>query len=150
REAESGGSRRQSAGLTNSQRIEATRSGEQAKLCKAQYLHGRSRRKSDRHKREGECVIPGEIWWFALRLPSSRGEGKNHQKSAAGICRLRKRLKAQTGNTGVGQQISMRVREAEAYASKAGAEVDGRNLSRAVIGAETRTATGGETKPEAA
>src|SRR5712671_4015743 len=44
----------------------------------------------------------------------------------------------------------MRVREAEAYASKANAEVDGRNLSRAVSGAETRPATGGETKPEAA
>ena len=44
----------------------------------------------------------------------------------------------------------MRVREAEAYASKAGAEVDGRNPSRAASGAETRTATGGETKPEAA
>jgi RNA-directed DNA polymerase len=44
----------------------------------------------------------------------------------------------------------MRDREAEAYASKASAEGDGRNLSRAVIGAETRTATGGETKPEAA
>ena len=44
----------------------------------------------------------------------------------------------------------MRVREAEAYASKASAEVDGRNLSKAGIGAETRTATGGETKPEAA
>jgi len=44
----------------------------------------------------------------------------------------------------------MRVREAEAYASKASAEIDGRNLSRAVSGAEVRTATGGETKPEAA
>jgi RNA-directed DNA polymerase len=44
----------------------------------------------------------------------------------------------------------MRVREAEAYASKANAEVDGRNPSRAVIGAETRSATGGETKAEAA
>ena len=44
----------------------------------------------------------------------------------------------------------MRVNEAEAYESKAGAEVDGRNLSRVVSGAETRTATGGETKPEAA
>lgn len=44
----------------------------------------------------------------------------------------------------------MRVREAEAYASKAGGEVDGRNLSRAASGAEARTATGGETKPEAA
>jgi RNA-directed DNA polymerase len=44
----------------------------------------------------------------------------------------------------------MRDREAEAYASKASAEGDGRNLSRAGEGAETRTATGGETKPEAA
>ena len=44
----------------------------------------------------------------------------------------------------------MRVREAEAYASKASAEVDGRNLSRTGSGAEARTATGGETKPEAA
>lgn len=44
----------------------------------------------------------------------------------------------------------MRDREAEAYASKAGTEVDGRKLSRAVTGAETRTATDGETKPEAA
>jgi RNA-directed DNA polymerase len=44
----------------------------------------------------------------------------------------------------------MRDREAEAYASKASAEGDGRNLSRAVNGVETRTATGGETKPEAA
>jgi len=44
----------------------------------------------------------------------------------------------------------MRVREAEAYASKAGGEIDGQNLSRAVSGAEARTGTGGETKPEAA
>ena len=44
----------------------------------------------------------------------------------------------------------MRVREAEAYASKASAEVDGRNLSRAATGAEAGTATVGETKPEAA
>ena len=44
----------------------------------------------------------------------------------------------------------MRVREAEAYRSKARADVDGRNLSRAVMGGEARTATGGETKPEAA
>ena len=44
----------------------------------------------------------------------------------------------------------MRVIEAEAYVSKADAEVDGRNLSRAVAGAEARTATGGETRPEAA
>jgi RNA-directed DNA polymerase len=44
----------------------------------------------------------------------------------------------------------MRGREAEAYASKASAEVDGRNLSRDAYGAEARAATVGETKPEAA
>jgi hypothetical protein len=49
------------------------------------------RRKSDRDKREGECVIPGEIWWFALGLPSSRGEGTSHQKSAAAIIAPRER-----------------------------------------------------------
>jgi len=44
----------------------------------------------------------------------------------------------------------MRVREAEAYGSKTGAERDRRNLSRSASGAEARTATDGETKPEAA
>jgi hypothetical protein len=49
------------------------------------------RRKSDRDKRESECVIPGEVWWFAFGLPSSRGEGMNHQKSAAAILASRER-----------------------------------------------------------
>ena len=49
------------------------------------------RRRSDRDKREGECVIPGEVWWFASGLPSSRGDGKSHQKSAAAIVASRKR-----------------------------------------------------------
>jgi hypothetical protein len=61
REVESGGSRRQSAGLTNRKRIEAAQWGEQANLCEARFLHGTLRRRSDRQKREGECVIPGEI-----------------------------------------------------------------------------------------
>jgi hypothetical protein len=50
------------------------------------------RRISDRDKREGECVIPGEIWWFALVLPSSRGEGMSHQKSAAAILCAEQRI----------------------------------------------------------
>jgi hypothetical protein len=29
-------------------------------------LHGTLRRISDRHKREGACAIPGEIWRSAL------------------------------------------------------------------------------------
>jgi hypothetical protein len=32
-----------------------------AKSIEARYLHGTARRKSDRHKREGECAIPGEV-----------------------------------------------------------------------------------------
>jgi len=44
----------------------------------------------------------------------------------------------------------MRADEAEAYASRAGAEGDGRNPSRAAIGAEAGTAAVGRTKPEAA
>jgi len=44
----------------------------------------------------------------------------------------------------------MRVKEAEAYASRASVEGEGRNPSWAVSGAEVRSATDGETKPEAA
>ena len=61
-DCESGGSCRQSAGLTNRKRIEAAQRGEQAIICEARYLHGTLRRRSDRHKREGACAIPGEIW----------------------------------------------------------------------------------------
>ena len=60
-DCESEGSRRQSAGLTNRKRIEAAQRGETAHIVKARYLHGTLRRRSDRHKREGECAIPGEI-----------------------------------------------------------------------------------------
>jgi len=41
--------------------MEATHWGEVAEITKARYLHGTMRRRSDRHKREGGCVIPGEI-----------------------------------------------------------------------------------------
>ncbi len=43
----------------------------------------------------------------------------------------------------------MRADEAEAYASRARAEGEGRNLSRAVVGAEAGTVAVGQTKPEA-
>ena len=39
--------------------------GEQAQICEAQFLHGALRRRSDGHKRDSECVIPGEIWQSA-------------------------------------------------------------------------------------
>ena len=44
----------------------------------------------------------------------------------------------------------MRAEEAEAHASAAGAEGDGRNLSWAATGAEAGAAAAGEPKPEAA
>ncbi len=40
---------------------EACQGGEAANLVKARYLSGTLTRISDRHKREGGCVIPGEI-----------------------------------------------------------------------------------------
>jgi hypothetical protein len=45
--------------------MEAALRGEAAHIVKARYLHGTQRRRSDRHKREGECAIPGEIWLTA-------------------------------------------------------------------------------------
>ena len=56
-----------------------------AKFTEAQYLHRTLRRISDRHKREGGCVIPGEIWCSALELATSRGVARGHQKSAEAI-----------------------------------------------------------------
>jgi hypothetical protein len=73
REVGSGGSCGQSAGLTNRKRIEATHRGEMAKIIKARYLHGTVRRRSDRHKRDGECAIPGEIWRRAAVLRGPEG-----------------------------------------------------------------------------
>jgi len=85
REVGSGGSCRQSAGLTNRKRIEATHRGETAENVKAQYLHGTVLRRSDRHKREGECVLPGEIWERAARLRGSKDPRMRFQKSAEAI-----------------------------------------------------------------
>ena len=59
--------------------------GETANIVKARNLHGKRRRRSDGHKREGRCEIPGEIWSFATVLPVSKGAGRNGQKSAEGI-----------------------------------------------------------------
>ena len=56
-----------------------------AQFIKARNLHGTMRRISDRHKREGGCVIPGEIWCSALELATSRGVAMGHQKSAEAI-----------------------------------------------------------------
>ena len=53
--------------------MEATLRGEAANIVKAQFLHGTQRRRSDRHKREGECAIPGEI-------SGSAREGYRHRE----------------------------------------------------------------------
>jgi hypothetical protein len=58
---ESEGSRRQSAGPTNRNRIEASKLDEKAIIFKVQYLYGKLERICGGHKREGECAIPGEI-----------------------------------------------------------------------------------------
>jgi hypothetical protein len=65
--------------------MEAAQWGEQANLCEARFLHGTLRRRSDRHKREGECVIPGEIWRSARVLLTSRDVRKDRQKSSEAI-----------------------------------------------------------------
>jgi hypothetical protein len=50
-------------------------------------LYGTLIRISARHKREGGCAIPGEIWPGVgrVRLPRSQGNGMRGQKSAEGI-----------------------------------------------------------------
>ena len=82
---ESEGSRRQSAGLTNRKPIEAITLDEKAHIFKVQYLHGKRERRSDRHKREGECALPGEILSFAIKLLRLEGRGISGKKSAEGI-----------------------------------------------------------------
>ena len=71
REVESEGSRRQSAGLTNRNRIEAAMLDEKAIIFKVQYLYGKHGRRCGRYKREGECALPGEV--CLLRQKSADG-----------------------------------------------------------------------------
>ena len=53
--------------------------------CKVRYVYGTRSSRSDVHKREGACAIPGEIWPGAARLAASKGDGMRGQKSAEGI-----------------------------------------------------------------
>jgi hypothetical protein len=46
---------------------------ERANIFKVQYLSGKCRRRCDGHKREGRCVLPGEICQSAGRLLWPRG-----------------------------------------------------------------------------
>jgi len=68
----------------------------ESNIFKVQYLYGRHGRKCSGHKRESECALPGEICLSAEGLPSSRGDGKERQKSAEGIVGLPTGLKART------------------------------------------------------
>ena len=58
---------------------------EKANISKVQYLHGKHGRRCGRHKREGECALPGEILSFAVKLPHSKEYGMNDKRSAEGI-----------------------------------------------------------------
>ena len=67
-----------------------------SEIIKAQNLYGTLRRKSDRHKREGRCVIPGEICMGAIVLPVPQGAGRLMQKSAEAIVGARACSKGRT------------------------------------------------------
>ena len=115
----SGGSCGQSAGLTNRKRIEATHRGEMAKIIKARYLHGTVRRRSDRHKRERECAIPGEIWRCAAVLRRSRGVRRHRQKSAEAIVCAEQRVD-QEGSSPSDAQMRSVISKSGGNASLAG------------------------------
>ena len=65
---ESEGSRRQNAGPTNRNHIEADVPGEESINSKALNLSGKHGRRCGGHKREGKCALPGEVCMFAARL----------------------------------------------------------------------------------
>ena len=72
---ESEGSRRQNAGPTNRNHIEADVLGEKAIRFKARILSGKHGRRCGGHKREGKCALPGEI------CPEQRAEvSRGHSK----------------------------------------------------------------------
>ena len=64
---ESEGSRRQNAGPTNRNHIEADMLGEESIISKARYLSGKHGRRCGGYKREGKCALPGEVCIFAYQ-----------------------------------------------------------------------------------
>ena len=78
---ESEGSRRQNAGPTNRNHIEADMLGEKANRFKAQILSGKHGRRCGGHKREGKCALPGEI------CPEQRAEVSRGQSKPGVSCR---------------------------------------------------------------
>ena len=86
---ESEGSRRQNAGSTNRNHIEADVLGEKANTFKAQNLFGKHGRRCGGHKREGKCALPGEISGVAIKLAPPQGGdddagevSRNHSRSS--------------------------------------------------------------------
>ncbi len=69
---------------------------EKSIIFKVRYLYGKYGRRCGRHKREGECALPGEVCRPAIVLPTSRGVGMGGQKSAEGIVGASTALKART------------------------------------------------------
>ena len=90
------GSRRQTAGPTNRNRIEADARDKEANISKVQNLSGTRGRIYGGHKRESECALPGEICSAAVGLPLPRGKGKAGQKSAEAIVGPSTGLKGRT------------------------------------------------------
>ncbi|MFA4916763.1 MAG: hypothetical protein WC560_08850, partial [Syntrophales bacterium] len=60
--------RRQSAGPTNRNHIEADMLDEESIISKVQILFGKHGRRCGGHKQEGKCALPGEVCMFAARL----------------------------------------------------------------------------------
>jgi hypothetical protein len=58
---------------------------EKSIIFKVRYLYGKQGRRCGRHKRDGECALPGEVCRPAIVLLASRGVGMGRQKSAEGI-----------------------------------------------------------------
>jgi len=79
REAESEGSRRQNAALTNRKHIEADTLDKKANHFKVRYLHGKRGRKCARDKREGECALPGEICCSAKSYHRCKTVGRSNR-----------------------------------------------------------------------
>ncbi len=59
--------------------------GETAGTVKTRFMHGPMRRRSDRHKREGECCNTRGDLMLCLELATSGGAAMGHQKSAEAI-----------------------------------------------------------------
>ncbi len=58
---ESEGSRRQNAGSTNRNHIEAAMLDEESIISKVLNLSGKHGRRCGGHKRESKCALPGEV-----------------------------------------------------------------------------------------